>query len=142
MTLTDGWGRGDPKRKSGFSVCFQGQKFSCGAEPPPPPITQLLVKAFHSFRLQGTCGSLCGAGLSPLPTSRPGADKEGRPRLQSGCRHPLEAHKVPMEGSRTAGETPASKKQHSAASALVSLLESNTASCLRFCNCWSFPVCM
>lgn len=62
-----------------------------------------------------------GPGLSPLPTSRPGADKEGRPGLQSGCRHlPVEARRVPREGSGTAGEMPASKRQHSATSALVS----------------------
>ena len=113
-------------QESGFSVCFQGRKFCHGAELPPPPLTQLRVKALPAFRPQWVCGRLCRAGVTflPPPIADPGQVNEGTSGLQchkDGCRHLHGAGGVPRDGSRTvvvAEEMPTTKKKHNATSVL------------------------
>lgn len=89
-----------------FSL-FSGAEVLLWSGAAPAPLTQLRLRLFTPSRHSGGVDICVGPGLSLLPTSRPGADKEGRPGLQSGCRHPLEAPGVPREVSRTAEEMPA-----------------------------------
>lgn len=97
MGVVNRAGQRGSQAEIGFSAYFRGQKFSRGVEAPLPGSLSSRLRLFTPSRHSGRVDVCVGPGLSPPPTSRPGADKEGRLGLQSGCRHPLEAPRAPRK---------------------------------------------